>query len=403
VEDALLAGVTAIGCRRCGAASRADVVHSTVAAGAALAAERRTALTIFEGSGASLPPVTAGRTLLVTSGRGRSAEGAGLSRALPAARRRRRVVVGDERKPALEGGIRDLRPGIPVMACTLVPGRRPRSRAAAWAVFTTAGAARTRRCGARLAGREGADVAWCPGALADRSALRAALAQTDADVFVTELKAAAVDVVAEARRPAAPSSCSWRTSRSRWTVGGRGRAARRARRAATENRFVTRVPAHVFYAPTVPSRQCLVVSGDRAFPYSKGLMAQSLMACGIAPDRAYRIARIVEIELRRGDEAYVTTTELREVAAAVLQREEGDEAVSRYRRWLRAAPPRAAADRADRRRPGHGQVDDRDPGRASARHHADRLIRRRAPGDAGRDRGGGAAARSTRPSFEAAE
>ncbi len=29
-------------------------------------------------------------------------------------------------------------------------------------------------------------------------------------------------------------------------------------------------------------------------------MAQSLMACGIAPDRAYRIARIVEIELRRG-------------------------------------------------------------------------------------------------------
>jgi 2-phosphoglycerate kinase len=62
-------------------------------------------------------------------------------------------------------------------------------------------------------------------------------------------------------------------------------------------------------------------------------MAQSLMACGIAPDRAYRIARIVEIELRRGDEAYVTTPELREVAVTVLEREEGDESVSRYRRW----------------------------------------------------------------------
>jgi len=96
---------------------------------------------------------------------------------------------------------------------------------------------------------------------------------------------------------------------------------------------VIRVSAHLIYAASVPSRQCLVVSGDRAFPYSKGLMAQSLMACGIAPDRAYRIARIVEIELRRGDEAFVTTPELREVAVAVLEREEGDEAVSRYQRW----------------------------------------------------------------------
>jgi 2-phosphoglycerate kinase len=83
----------------------------------------------------------------------------------------------------------------------------------------------------------------------------------------------------------------------------------------------------------VPTRQCLVVSGDRAFPYSKGLMAQSLMACGIAPDRAYRIARIVEVELRRSSEPLLTTQELRDVAAGVLAREEGEESVSRYRRW----------------------------------------------------------------------
>jgi cyclic 2,3-diphosphoglycerate synthetase len=36
------------------------------------------------------------------------------------------------------------------------------------------------------------------GALADRPALRAAIASVEADVFLTELKAAAVDVVAEA-------------------------------------------------------------------------------------------------------------------------------------------------------------------------------------------------------------
>jgi len=108
------------------------------------------------------------------------------------------LVVGDVRNPALEAGIRELRPGIPVLACTLVP--RPTAPIAGRrvAVFTTAGAAAHPALHARLAGREGADVALVSGALADRSALRAALAQTDADVFVTELKAAAVDVVAEA-------------------------------------------------------------------------------------------------------------------------------------------------------------------------------------------------------------
>jgi len=198
LEDALLAGVTAIGCRRCGAGLAGDVVHSTVAAGAALAAERRPALTIFEGSGASLPPVTAGRTLLVTSAAADPAEVLGYLGPYRLLAADAVLVVGDERNPALEAGIRELRPGIPVMACTLVP--RPTASIAGRrvAVFTTAGAAAHPALRARLAGREGADVALVSGALADRSALRAALAQTDADVFVTELKAAAVDVVAEA-------------------------------------------------------------------------------------------------------------------------------------------------------------------------------------------------------------
>lgn len=83
----------------------------------------------------------------------------------------------------------------------------------------------------------------------------------------------------------------------------------------------------------MPSRDRLVVKRDRSFPYSKGLMAQSLMTCGIAPDRAYRVARIVELELRRGDRALVTTAELREQTLAALEREEGQEALERYRRW----------------------------------------------------------------------
>ena len=43
----------------------------------------------------------------------------------------------------------------------------------------------------------GADVVHVSGNLADRDALRAELAELEADVFLVELKAAAVDVVAE--------------------------------------------------------------------------------------------------------------------------------------------------------------------------------------------------------------
>jgi len=83
----------------------------------------------------------------------------------------------------------------------------------------------------------------------------------------------------------------------------------------------------------MPSRNRLVLERDRALPYSKGHLAQSLMASGLAPDRAYRIARIVETELRRGARPLVTTDEVRDRATSVIAREEGEEAVERYRRW----------------------------------------------------------------------
>jgi 2-phosphoglycerate kinase len=57
------------------------------------------------------------------------------------------------------------------------------------------------------------------------------------------------------------------------------------------------------------------------------------MASGMPPDRAYRIARILEAELRRGDQRLVTSDELRQRAIDALAREEGQEAVERYRRW----------------------------------------------------------------------
>jgi len=56
------------------------------------------------------------------------------------------------------------------------------------------------------------------------------------------------------------------------------------------------------------------------------------MACGIAPDLAYRVARVVDANLRRSAQVRVTTDELRLRVEDVLAAEEGD-ALERYRRW----------------------------------------------------------------------
>ncbi|MDX6376542.1 MAG: cyclic 2,3-diphosphoglycerate synthase [Gaiellaceae bacterium] len=198
LEDALLAGVTAIGCRRCGAGLAGDVVHSTVAEGAVLAAARAPALTIFEGSGACLPPVAARRTLLVTSSVADPEEVLGYLGPYRLLRADAVLVVGDRRNDALEAGIRELRPGVPVVPCSLVPQPSEPIAGRRVAVFTTARPETHAGLREALTQRHGAQVVLVSGALADRPALRAAITLADADVFLTELKAAAVDVVAEA-------------------------------------------------------------------------------------------------------------------------------------------------------------------------------------------------------------
>ncbi len=68
------------------------------------------------------------------------------------------------------------------------------------AFFGTAPAAQHGRIASHLRDVHGADVAHVSGSLSDRAALRAELGRVDADVFVVELKAAAVDVVVEEAR-----------------------------------------------------------------------------------------------------------------------------------------------------------------------------------------------------------
>lgn len=81
----------------------------------------------------------------------------------------------------------------------------------------------------------------------------------------------------------------------------------------------------------MPRPDPIVVTAEGGYPYSKGLMAQSLMACGIPPDRAYRVARLIDAELRRGERQPLSTAELRARAEALLGEAEPAD-VERYRR-----------------------------------------------------------------------
>jgi 2-phosphoglycerate kinase len=76
-----------------------------------------------------------------------------------------------------------------------------------------------------------------------------------------------------------------------------------------------------------------VVRSDYGLPYSKGLMAQSIMATGLPPERAFELATEIERRLTGAGAAEVEVEHLREVAEEVLTSEEGLQVVKRFRQW----------------------------------------------------------------------
>jgi cyclic 2,3-diphosphoglycerate synthetase len=183
LETAVLAGVVTIGCRRAGGGFAGAVTTSNVLEGAELAAEREPDLVIFDGSGAAIPPIDVDARILVS----------GVAQEPTAYLNAYRILVsdlvvlvgsdgGDAKRvralkdvPVVRADLR-LRPVVPLA------GRRV-------AVFTT---------GPAPTDHLDAEVVSVSRNLADRTKLREDVARADADVYLVEIKAAAVDVVAEA-------------------------------------------------------------------------------------------------------------------------------------------------------------------------------------------------------------
>ena len=80
-------------------------------------------------------------------------------------------------------------------------------------------------------------------------------------------------------------------------------------------------------------REPVVIDGLGGSPYSKGLMAQTLMATGLSPVRAYGMAAAVGRELDASSDRALTLGDLRAIARATLGDEEGDEVIAGYRQW----------------------------------------------------------------------
>jgi len=170
LEVAALAGVPTVGCRRAGGGLAGAVFLSNVPAGARLAARLEPDVVVFDGSGAAIPPIAVDRRVLVTG------PGHDLEAYLNPYRRLVSdlvVSVGCD----VEGAIRaDLRLAPLGALCGRV------------AVFTA---------GATDVSSLDAEIVHVSPRLADRAALREELAQVEADTYLVELKAAAIDVVAD--------------------------------------------------------------------------------------------------------------------------------------------------------------------------------------------------------------
>jgi cyclic 2,3-diphosphoglycerate synthetase len=192
LEDAVLGGVVTIGCRRAGGGLAGAPFVSNVSEGAALAAERAPELVIFEGSGAAFPPIATSKRMLVVGG-GQSPEvAAGYLNTYRILVSDLVLVIGGGASVAAIRKLTD----VPVLEARLRP-RPAEPVEGAVAVFTTAPADACDAIRAELE-EQGLDVQHVSSSLADREALRGELESVDAETILVELKAAAIDVVAEA-------------------------------------------------------------------------------------------------------------------------------------------------------------------------------------------------------------
>jgi cyclic 2,3-diphosphoglycerate synthetase len=207
LEGAALAGVVTVGSRRAGGGLAGAPFYSNLSAASELAASLDPDFVVFEGSGAAIPPVQVGSRVLVV---GAAQEPTTVIGYLGAYRVLLSDLVvltgceeplsGEEDVSRLQRAIAEVSSDLPVVKTIFRP--RPVSDISdrRVAYFSTAPAGAHARLREHLKREHGAEVVHASGNLSRRAELRADLASLEArsaELYLVELKAAAIDVVAE--------------------------------------------------------------------------------------------------------------------------------------------------------------------------------------------------------------
>ncbi len=99
------------------------------------------------------------------------------------------------------------------------------------------------------------------------------------------------------------------------------------------------------YAKQYPLKRDLnydiMVEGEGGtFPYSKGIMSQSLMASGLPPNVAYEAARSIELKLKSDQVRSISRLNLRRMTCNILREESSREHAERYLLWRELKRPK---------------------------------------------------------------
>ncbi len=304
LEIAALAGVPTVGCRRCAGGLAGATFVSNVLEGARVAAARSPDLVLFDGSGAAIPPVAVQARVLVAHD---LESGLNPYRALISDL----VLTMDDgvATAAAALGRRVIRFDLRLQPLEPLGGRRA-------AVFTTGPARVDHLEGVVLASQN----------LADRERLRRDLERLDVDVYVVELKAAAIDLVAET---AVSRGVDVVLARNDVVAPGLDDALLELAELATGEQVARKSPAMTEPRHHDP----LPLGGSGGLPYSRGLMARALMAAGVTAVRAYDLAQRVQTDLVARRQESVDLDRLEQLAHEVLGENEGAQVVRRLRRY----------------------------------------------------------------------
>ena len=202
-ETAALSRVTTVGCRRCGGGLSGAPFVSNVLEGAKLANGLETGITVFDGSGAAMPPVAVDRRVLVA---GADQDPEYITGFLGAYR----VLISDlllltmGEEPMADAAkveeiveaVREIKPGIEVIPTVFRPRPVGEVEGLRVAYASTAPAKILQKLSGHLEEHYGCEVVAATGNLSDRGRLAEDLnAMKNVDAYLTEIKAAAVDVV----------------------------------------------------------------------------------------------------------------------------------------------------------------------------------------------------------------